>query len=65
MSQFAPKTIYLVVDETDGSIKTGGGSSTRPAVHAYLTEEEAQSFIKVALRYNGARKYAVVKYTIS
>jgi len=33
--------IYVIFDKKTGSIKTGGGSSTKPSVHAYPTETDA------------------------
>ena len=44
-SNQAPGSIYVVVNE-DGGIRTGGGSSSRPAVHAYTSEKEARTYVK-------------------
>lgn len=33
--------IYIIFEKSTGDIKTGGGSSTRPSVHAYPTETDA------------------------
>lgn len=43
-----PGSIYVVVNE-DGDIRTGGGSSSRPAVHAYTSEKEARTYVKRAM----------------
>lgn len=59
--------IYVVYNKETGSIKTGGGSSTKPSVHAYKTESEAW---KGSHRlygygfYRGGGQWGVAKYRL-
>lgn len=39
--------VYIIFEKSSGDLKTGGGSSTKPSVHAYSTETDA---------YRGARR---------
>ena len=41
------KEVYIIFEKSSGDLKTGGGSSTKPSVHAYSTETDA---------YRGARR---------
>lgn len=43
-----PDSIYVVINE-NGDIRTGGGSSSRPAVHAYTSEKEVRTYVKRAM----------------
>lgn len=48
-----------------GGIKTGGGSSTKPPVHAYTTERKAWAGAKrVKSCYYGVEDTAIAKYIL-
>lgn len=57
--------IHVIFNKVTGDIKTGGGSSTKPSVHAYKTESEAW---KGSHRlygygfYRGGGQWGVAKY---
>lgn len=63
-SNQAPGSIYVVVNE-DGDIRTGGGSSSRPAVHAYTSEKEARTYVKRAMNSYRPPKYRIVEYRLA
>lgn len=57
--------IYVIFDKRTGSIKTGGGSSTKPAVHAYPTEAGAWAGTKrIKSCYYGSSSSGVAKYVL-
>ena len=55
--------IYVIYDMVTDSIKTGGGSSTKPSVHAYKTESEAWKGTKRIGTYSSSR-WGVAKYKL-
>nr|DAM78706.1 MAG TPA: hypothetical protein [Caudoviricetes sp.] len=59
--------IYVVYNRVTGDIKTGGGSSTKPSVHAYKTESEAwkgsHRLYGYGL-YQGGGQWGVAKYRL-
>lgn len=55
--------IYVIFDKKTGSIKTGGGSSTRPSVHAYPTETEAWQGAR-RIGYRTPDDWGIAKYRI-
>ena len=59
-----PGSIYVVVNE-DGDIRTGGGSSSRPAVHAYTSEKEARTYVKRAMNSYRPPRYRIVEYRLA
>lgn len=59
-----PGSIYVVVNE-DGDIRTGGGSSSRPAVHAYISEKEARTYVNRAMRSYRPPRYRIVEYRLA
>ena len=59
-----PGSIYVVVNE-DGDIRTGGGSSSRPAVHAYPSEKEARTYVKRAMNSYRPPRYRIVEYHLA
>lgn len=59
-----PGSIYVVVNE-DGDIRTGGGSSSRPAVHAYTSEKEARTYVNRAMNSYRPPRYRIVKYHLA
>lgn len=59
-----PVSIYVVVNE-DGDIRTGGGSSSRPAVHAYTSEKEARTYVKRAMNSYRPPRYRIVEYHLA
>ena len=59
-----PGSIYVVVNE-DGDIRTGGGSSSRPAVHAYTSEKEARTYVNRAMRSYRPPRYRIVEYHLA
>ena len=59
-----PDSIYVVVNE-NGDIRTGGGSSSRPAVHAYTSEKEARTYVKRAMNSYRPPRYRIVEYHLA
>lgn len=59
-----PGSIYVVVNE-DRDIRTGGGSSSRPAVHAYTSEKEARTYVKRAMNSYRPPRYRIVEYHLA
>lgn len=59
-----PGSIYVVVNE-DGDIRTGGSSSSRPAVHAYTSEKEARTYVKRAMNSYRPPRYRIVEYHLA
>lgn len=55
--------IYVIYNKETGSIKTGGGSSTRPSVHAYPTETEAWQGARRIGWYSSDR-WGIAKYRL-
>mgnify|MGYP007012406113 CR=1 FL=1 len=56
--------IYIIYDRVTESIKTGGGSSTKPSVHAYMSENEAWKGVKRIGQpesRSGVAKYVLVE----
>lgn len=41
-----PQEVFLLVNKKTRSILTGGGSSQKPSVHAYLTVGQAEAGLK-------------------
>lgn len=57
--------IYILFEKETGDIKTGGGSSTKPSVHAYTTEGKALAGAKrVKSCYYGVEDTAIAKYIL-
>lgn len=63
-SNQTPGSIYVVVNE-DGGIRTGGGSFSRPAVHAYTSEKEARTYVKRAMNSYRPPRYRIVEYHLT
>lgn len=59
-----PDSIYVVINE-NGDIRTGGGSSSRPAVHAYTSEKEARTYVKRAMNSYRPPRYRIVDYHLA
>lgn len=55
--------IYVIFNKKTGSIKTGGGSSTRPSVHAYSTETAAWQGAR-RIGYNTPDDWGIAKYKL-
>lgn len=57
--------IYVVYNKETGSIKTGGGSSTKPSVHAYPTEAAAWAGVRrISSGYYSSDESGVAKYRL-
>lgn len=57
--------IYVVYNKETGSIKTGGGSSTKASVHAYPTEAAAWAGVRrISSGYYSPNKSGVAKYRL-
>nr|DAK96908.1 MAG TPA: hypothetical protein [Caudoviricetes sp.] len=57
--------IYVVFNKKTGSTKTGGGSSTKPSVHAYLTEAAAWAGVRrISSGYYSPDESGVAKYRL-
>ena len=59
-----PGSIYVVINE-NGDIRTGGGSSSRPAVHAYTSEKEARTYVNRAMNFYHPPRYRIVEHYLS
>lgn len=55
--------IYVIYDKVTESIKTGGGSSTKPSVHAYTSEDEARKGVK-RIGFYGPSRWGIAKYRL-
>lgn len=53
--------IYIIYDKVTESIKTGGGSSTKPSVHAYMSESEAWKGVR-RIGWHSPSHWGVAKY---
>lgn len=57
--------IYVVYNKETGSIKTGGGSSTKASVHAYPTEAAAWAGVRrISSGYYSPDESGVAKYRL-
>lgn len=59
----APSTVYAVVDTTNGSLKVGGGSSTKQQSQVHETYQGAARAIS-RMRYN-PEKYVIYRYNLA
>ena len=55
--------IYVIFDKSNGDIKTGGGSSTKPSVHAYPTETDAWRGAR-RIGYRDPDDWGIAKYRL-
>lgn len=58
-----PVTVYAIVDTTTGSLKVGGGSSTKPQSQVHETFEGAARALR-RTRYN-PEKYDIYRYVLA
>ena len=63
-SNQAPGSIYVVINE-NGDIRTGDGSSSRPAVHTYTSEKEARTYVNRAMNSYRPPRYRIVEYHLA
>lgn len=59
----APEEVFIIIDKETGSIKTGGGSSTPPSVHAYESSLEAWRGVR-RIGWHSPSHWRVAKYQL-
>ena len=55
--------VYIIFDKSSGGIKTGGGSSTKPSIHAYPTESDAWRGVR-RIGYRNPDDWGIAKYKL-
>lgn len=55
--------VYIIFEKSSGSIKTGGGSSVKPSVHAYPTESDAWRGARW-IGYRTSDDWGIAKYKL-
>lgn len=55
--------VYIIFEKFSGDLKTGGGSSTKPSVHAYPTETDAWRGAR-RIGYRTPDEWGIAKYKL-